>query len=230
MSGWRDQVERDEMSAAARRYSDRALLARDSQRFDFQVEGEAHSIVIRRGSFDPIGPSIEIDGDPAGRIVLPTSRRTFTERDFAIAGHEVIATLAANGEGPDPVADVFVDGRSVADGRLIDVARYTAPPTELLAGRFFGTFHNAPRLDMSGADEGCGWIFVIGLVAIGAVALLLFLVDVVLIVGGAVAVFWAANTIPGRRSVVDAIRWRLLAVETVGLVALILGAAWVLRH
>jgi hypothetical protein len=226
---WNDAAEREEMSAANRRYADWSLPSRDSRNFTLSLEGEEHEIRFVRGRFDLIGPRIEIDGEPAGRIVRPTSRRTFTERDFTIAGHDIVATLADNDDGPDPIADVFIDGRSVEDGRSIEDVRGEAPANETLVGSFVGSFKGVPRLEV-GDGEGCSWILLVAAIFVAAIGLLLLVVDVVLIVAGAVMAFWAANTIPGRRSVIDAIAWRLLAAETALMVTLILAAAWLIRH
>jgi hypothetical protein len=243
VSEWRDQVERDELSAAARRYSERALLARDSQRFDFEVEGRAHSIVLMRSSFDLIGPRVEIDGEDAGRVMYPRFRRTFTERVFRICEREVVVALEATGDGPSPIAEVFLDGVSVVDGRSLEQARDEAPRPRMLVGRFFGIFQDSKEpkdskssesgssgWDFSGGDEGCLVVIAIVLLAIASLVLVLLVLDVLIFLAGSALFFVAANTVPGRRSVLDAIRWRWLAVEALVVTTLVTAAAWWVRH
>jgi hypothetical protein len=235
-------AEREAMSAAERRYADRSVPRNADVRWTFRLDGEEHEVRVVRGGWSPIGPKVEVDGEPAGRIMAPRLRRTMTERCFEIGDHSVVVTLEARREGPNPIADVFVDQFSASDGRTLDEVRSAAPRAEMLAGRLIGPFLNPGSDSESGSGPGWNWDFagesaggcligILALVVLGVVGtLIVLLIDILAVLVGSVVLFVAANTIPGRRSVLDAIRWRGLAIEGIAVVAAVSAAAWWVRH
>lgn len=69
--------------------------------------------------------AVEVDGRKIGRIPKPTPQRPWREATFSIDGEPV--RVALTWHFPVMRTEVFVNGRSLRDGRAIDAARADAP-------------------------------------------------------------------------------------------------------
>ena len=99
---------------------------RSAERLRWNVEagGAAHGLDLIPAAIART-VSVEVDGRTIGRIPKPTPQRPWREATFLIDGQPIEVALAWH--FPVMQTDVFIDGRSIRDGRSIDAARAEAP-------------------------------------------------------------------------------------------------------
>ena len=113
-------------------------VARERLHWTFEIDGDRHTIdllpTLLTGSVN-----VDLDGRRVTRLSKPRPQDPWRERALVVGGRAVLVAViwAAVMQ-----TDVFIDGRSVLDGRSIDERRRDAPEAvhgyELWFGRFVG--------------------------------------------------------------------------------------------
>jgi hypothetical protein len=87
------------------------------------IDGKSHILDLLPGVLGTV--AIEVDGRHVGEVRKPAPQRPWVEATVEIDGEPVI--VAVRWHRPVIHTDLFVDGRSVRDGRTIEAARVAAP-------------------------------------------------------------------------------------------------------
>jgi hypothetical protein len=173
----------------------RTGVSAERLRWSVDLGGRSHALDLLPAAFGR-SVGVEVDGRPVGRIPKPTPQQPWREAALPIEGERVLVGLTWH--FPVMRADVFVHGRSLLNGRPLEVSRADAPaaPTNyevwiggLFRMPFVGLRPHPPR-SWPLVILACAAVWITGLVAsplppafrvIAAVAL--FATGVVLVLG-----------------------------------------------
>jgi hypothetical protein len=116
-------------------------IDRERLHWSFDVGGRAHALDLQPAAFGG-SVSLELDGRAVTRMSKPTPQRPWQETTLDIDGEPV--RVALTWHFPVMRTDVFVRGRSVRDGRMIDATRADAPPALTNYEAWFGAMFRTP--------------------------------------------------------------------------------------
>jgi hypothetical protein len=121
--------------------AERTNVASERLRWQVEVDGKVRGIDLAPAA---IGKSVSvlIDGRVLGRLPKPTPQRPWREAAFEIDNEAVLVGLTWH--FPVMRTDVFVDGRSVRDGRPTESVRAEAPAPLSNYETWFGAMFRTP--------------------------------------------------------------------------------------
>jgi hypothetical protein len=98
-------------------------LSRERLHWFVEVAGGTHDVEILPGLLRSIG--IDLDGHRVAEVLKPDKQHPWREVSFDCDGHPAAAALTW--AFPVMHTDLFIDGRSLIDGRGLEAARQAAP-------------------------------------------------------------------------------------------------------
>ena len=98
---------------------------RERLHWSFEIDGDPHTLELLPAA---VGGSValELDGRRVGRMPKPKSQRPWRETALEIDGRSLVVALAWH--QPVMHTDVFLEARSLRDGRSIEEVQLDAPP------------------------------------------------------------------------------------------------------
>ncbi len=108
----------------------------------FEVGGRAHVLDILPAAVIR-SVALELDGQPVRHVPKPTSQHPWRETTIEADGTSAVVALIWH--RPVMRTDLFVEGRSMVDGRSLEAARATAPRALTAYEAWVGDFYGGER-------------------------------------------------------------------------------------